>query len=84
MATNPKVLDPSQTAGEGEDFDAVIARVLSGARERIQADMQRARELGIIDEHGNRISKEWPAEMGPLPESSTGAPLNLDDYDWRF
>jgi hypothetical protein len=58
MATDPKLLNPSPASDQGEDFDAVIARVLSGAHERIQADMQRARERGIIDEHGNCISKE--------------------------
>ncbi len=66
-----------------EDFRTLQARILAEASERIQADLQRARELGIIDEYGNRISKDWPAEMQPT-ESSTGAPLNPDDYDWRF
>jgi hypothetical protein len=84
MATNPKVFESSATSDKREDFDSVIARVLLGARERIQAEMQPARELGIIDEDGNRISKEWPAEMRPPTPSSTGAPLDPDDYDWQF
>jgi hypothetical protein len=83
MAIDRKALEPLRTTNHHDNFDAVIARVLSGARDRIQADIRRAEELGIIDEHGNRVSKEWPPEMQP-PKSPTGPPLNLDDHDWRF
>jgi hypothetical protein len=83
MASNPKVFDPFPTPDEREEFDAVIARVLSGARERIQADIRRARELGIIDEHSNLLSKDLPAVMRST-RSAAGTPLNPDDYDWRF
>jgi hypothetical protein len=72
MATNPKVLDPDPAVDGGEDFETLIARVLSGARERIQDDMRRARELGIIDEHGNRISKDLPPDMQPGAERDFG------------
>jgi hypothetical protein len=83
MATKRTFTGAEPVSQELEDFRALQARLLAGAAERIYADMERARELGIIDEHGNLISEEWPAEMRPT-ESSTGAPLNPDDYDWRF
>lgn len=66
MATDPKVLDPPASITDDlAQVRKVEARVLAGAYERIHADMERARRLGLIDEHGNRISKEWPADMQP-------------------
>ncbi len=84
MAAKPRELGTSPVVDDLAHVQEVEARVLAGAYERIHADMERARQLGFIDEHGNRISKEWPVEMRPSTEFSTGAPLNPDDYDWRF
>lgn len=84
MATKTTISGAEPVSEERENFRALQSRLLAGAAERIHADMEHARQLGLIDEHGNRISKEWPAEMRPLTESSTGAPQNPDDYDWRF
>ena len=85
VATNPKVLEPTPTAEDDlAHMRDVEARVLAGAHERIHAEVVRAQQLGIIDEHGNLLSKEWPPEMQPLTASSTGAPVDLDDYDWRL
>jgi hypothetical protein len=84
MANGPGELDKAPVVGDLAHMREVEARVLAGAYERIHADLERARQLGVIDKHGNRISKEWPLEMRPLPASSTGAPVDLDDYDWRF
>jgi hypothetical protein len=83
MATKARGLDTVPVVDDLAHAREVEARVLDGAYDRIRADMERARQLGLIDEHGNRVSKEWPPEMRPT-KSSTGAPLNPDDYDWRF
>jgi hypothetical protein len=83
METKPRDLDPSPVADDLAHMREVEGRVLAGAYERIHASVERAKQLGLIDDHGNCISKEWPPEMRPT-ESSTGAPLNPDDYDWRF
>lgn len=65
MATRATISGAEQVSKDLEDFRSLQARLLAGAAERIQADLQRARELGIIDEDGNRISKEWPPDMQP-------------------
>jgi hypothetical protein len=65
MATKPRELDTARVADDLAHVREVEARVLAGAYERIHADMERARQLGLIDEHGNRISKEWPVDMQP-------------------
>jgi hypothetical protein len=57
MATDPKVLEPAPAVNESPDFDAVVERMLAGAKERIQAALKRARELGMIDERGKCLSK---------------------------
>lgn len=84
MATNAKVLEPITAAEDLAHMREVDAPVLPGAYDRIRAEVLRAEQLGIIDERGNRISKEWPQEMRALTASSRGAPMDLDDYDRRF
>jgi len=59
MATKAIVSDAQSVSEELENFRALQARLLAGARNRIHADIQRAIELGVIDEHGNVLSKEW-------------------------
>jgi len=65
MATKTTISGAEPVSKELEDFRALQARLLEGAAERIQADMERARQLGLIDKDGNRISKEWPPDMQP-------------------
>jgi len=65
MATKTIVSDAQPASEELEDFRALQKRLLAGAAERIHADVQRLMELGVIDEQGNRLSKEWPADMQP-------------------
>lgn len=62
-ATKPRELETPPVADDLAHMREVEARVLAGAYERIHAEMERARQLGIIDEHGNRISKGLPPEM---------------------
>ncbi len=71
MATNPKVLDPSPIADE-EDFDAVLARVLAGAKGRIQEQIERAQALGLIDDEGNLLSDDLPEDMKPGAQRDFG------------
>ena len=72
MATKPEVLDSLPTADETTDFDKVLARVLSGAAERIHASVEHAQQLGIIDATGNLISKDLPKDMQPGAQRDFG------------
>jgi hypothetical protein len=65
MAAKAIVSDAQPAREELEDFRALQKRLLAGAAERIHADVQRLMELGVIDEKGNRLSREWPADMQP-------------------
>jgi len=72
MATKAIVSDAQSVGEELENFRALQARLLAGARNRIHADIQRAIELGVIDEHGNVLSKEWHPDMQPGAERDFG------------
>jgi hypothetical protein len=48
-----------------ETFEEMEARLLAGAKERINADVDEAMHLGIIDAEGHRIDKQIPYEMQP-------------------
>jgi hypothetical protein len=72
MATNPKVLEPIPAADDLAHVREVEARVLAGAYERVHAEVVRMQQLGIIDEHGNRISKQWPPDMQPGAQRDFG------------
>ncbi len=72
MATNPKVLDPAPTSDEDDDFDAVLDRVLSGAKGRIQEQIKRAQALGIIDAEGNLLSDDLLDDMKPGAQRDFG------------
>jgi len=65
MATKATVSDIHPVSEELKDFRALQARLLAGAAERIHADIERAIELGMIDEQGSRLWKEWPPDMQP-------------------
>jgi hypothetical protein len=38
-------------------------RLFQEAKEGLHRELRRMQDLGIIDEHGNRLSKELPADM---------------------
>lgn len=44
-------------------WDAVLGQVRARGNERFQAEKDRMRQLGILDEKGQAKSKEWPADM---------------------
>ncbi len=52
-----------------EDEEEWESRVLALAEARITAERERLQQLGIIDEQGNLVSRELPADM--LPGSET-------------
>jgi len=65
MATKATVSDIHPVSEELKDFRALQARLLAGAAERIHADIERAIELGMMDEQGSSLWKEWPPDMQP-------------------
>jgi hypothetical protein len=42
-----------------------VESVLAGGQVRLDAELHRLRKLGVIDEHGNRIRTDLPADMQP-------------------
>jgi hypothetical protein len=69
MATNPEISEPTPTVEDDlVHMREVEARVLAGAYERIHAEVVRAQQLGIIDEHGNLLSDDLPDDMQPGAE----------------
>jgi hypothetical protein len=55
-----------------EEMRRMAELELDRAAERIHAAVKRLRELGIIDEHGNRINKELPPDMREDAERDFG------------
>ena len=41
----------------------LVDRNFQKGEEKLQRELRRLQDLGIIDEHGNRLSKELPADM---------------------
>jgi hypothetical protein len=72
MATEPRVIESSSAESELEDFRALQARLLAGAAERIHASVERAQQLGLIDEHGNLLFTDLPEDMQPGAERDFG------------
>lgn len=44
-------------------WNAVLSQVTARGHERFQAEQDRMRQLGILDDKGQAKSKEWPADM---------------------
>ena len=63
MAIVSELKNDTQAGVERESFEVLETRLLKGAAERIRADIEEARRLGIIDEHGNLLSDELPEDM---------------------
>ncbi|MBK6809359.1 MAG: hypothetical protein IPL19_06505 [Sandaracinaceae bacterium] len=45
--------------------EELLAHVLSGARERVRAAVERLTAMGIIDENGTVLTQELPRDMRP-------------------
>ena len=73
MGTATKLeIESAPTVNGRQTFDALHARLLVGAAERIHADVAELQRLGIIDAEGRRISNELPADMQPGAERDFG------------
>jgi len=72
MATKSEVLDVLPAADPLAHSREVEARVLAGAYERIHAEVVRAQQLGIIDEHGNLLCDDLPDDMQPGAQRDFG------------
>lgn len=65
MAIKATVSDTQPVSEDLEDFRALQKRLLAGAAERIHAHVQRAQELGLIDDRGNLLFTDLPEDMQP-------------------
>jgi hypothetical protein len=72
MATKATISGVEPVSEELEDFRALQARLLAGAAERIHASVERAQQLGLIDEHGNLLFTDLPEDMQPGAERDFG------------
>ena len=72
MAIAIKVKANSEVEADREPIDALIDRMLAGAKDRIHADVLEAQRLGIIDAQGNLLSNELPDDMRPGAQRDFG------------
>ncbi len=69
-AIEPKVAGEVEV--ERESFEALEARLLVGAGERIRAFVEEAQRRGLMDAEGRRISKAVPDDMKPGADRDFG------------
>lgn len=62
ILAGPKREHGPDLADEGT-WRAVVDRVKAGGNQRFQAEEERLRRGGILDERGKLISDKWPADM---------------------
>jgi hypothetical protein len=72
MATKPRELDSPPVADDLAHMREVEARVLAGAYERIHASVERAKQLGLIDDKGNLLFTDLPDDMQPGAQRDFG------------
>jgi hypothetical protein len=53
-------------------FEERLAVVVGGAQARLDAELDRMRRLGVIDENGDRVKTELPADMVPGSDRDFG------------
>jgi len=54
------------------ELSEAVERAMAQGRINLRNEMARQRSLGIIDEHGNRISKNLPPDMHPDADRDFG------------
>ena len=54
-------------------WHSVLGQVKARGNERFQAESDRMRQLGILDEKGRAKSTEWPADMTPGSKTDVSA-----------
>jgi len=72
MATKAKQLAPLPVTDDLAHVREVEARVLAGAYERIYASVERAKQLGLIDDKGNLLLTDLPEDMKPGAQRDFG------------
>ncbi len=72
MATAIEPKADGEIEVERESFEALEARLLKGAGERIRAFVEEAQRRGLMDAEGRRISKEVPDDMKPGADRDFG------------
>jgi hypothetical protein len=72
MAIAPEIVNPAAAVDDLRHIREVEARVLAGAAQRINEQLERARQLGLIDEHGNRLFSDLPEDMQPGAQRDFG------------
>jgi hypothetical protein len=72
MATKPRELDTPPVADDLAHMREVEARVLAGAYDRIHASVERAKQLGLIDDKGNLLFTDLPDDMQPGAQRDFG------------
>ena len=64
MPTDPKDLTwANVNLDDAAQVQALEDRLFREAKEDLHRELRRLQDLGIIDEHGNRLSKELPPDM---------------------
>ncbi len=72
MATKPRELDTPPVADDLAHMREVEAHVLAGAYDRIYASVERAKQLGLIDDKGNLLFTDLPDDMQPGAQRDFG------------
>lgn len=75
MATFPQTaqtLTKQQREEDALERRRIVQQILEDGPARLEAELSRLRALGVIDEAGNRISTELPADMMPGAERDFG------------
>lgn len=73
MAIKPRERNLSSVAGGLAHMREVEARVLAGAYGRIHASVERAKQLGLIDDKGNLLLTDLPDDMQPGVQRDVGS-----------
>ena len=63
---------PAVNVEEDDSFESLQARLLSGAAQRIHADVEEAKRRGLSDGQGRRIAGDLPEEMRAGAERDFG------------
>jgi hypothetical protein len=75
MATLPQTavhLTRQQIEEDAVERKRIVQQILNDAPVRLAAELSRLRNLGVIDEAGNRIATGLPADMQPGAERDFG------------
>ena len=73
MNTHSKPLSaPNGDLDDEQELDELTARVIAAGDQKLQAQIEEAIRLGIIDEQGNLLKRELPEDMREGAERDFG------------